>query len=92
MIRIPQLRGKENVFTRNTSVCKSCPQGLGHLTLVPVSLHAIEVSKSSFQGVSGCIDRDMWVGNQGAKAESGHFPRSVVEWHSGHPQIRGFNH
>ncbi len=44
MIRVPQLCGDKDVFTL---------QSFPHLTLVPVSFRTIEVSKSSFQRVSG---------------------------------------
>src|ERR1700723_1803263 len=53
MIGVPQLCGNKDVFTRNPSSGKSCLQGLTHLTLVPVSLRTIEVSKPSFQRAPG---------------------------------------
>jgi hypothetical protein len=53
MIRVPQLCGNKDIFTRNPCSGKSCPQRLPHLTLVPVSFRAIEVSKSGFQCFSG---------------------------------------
>jgi hypothetical protein len=49
MIRVPQLCGNKDVFTRNPFSGKSCAQRLANLTLVPVSFRAIEVSKSGLQ-------------------------------------------
>src|SRR6201999_2471151 len=72
MIGVPQLCGNKNVITRNPSGDKSCLQRLAHLTLVPVSFRTIEVSKSSFQRVSGSTYRRGCIGNQGAKPEHGH--------------------
>jgi hypothetical protein len=92
MIGVPQLCGNKDVFTRNPSSDKSCLQRLAHLTLVPVSFRAIEVSKSSFQRVSGSTYRRGRIGNQGAKPEHGHMAGSVVEWHSRNPKIRRSDH
>jgi hypothetical protein len=74
MIGVPQLCGTKDVFTRDPSGGKSCLQGLADLALVPVSFRTIEVSKSSFQRVSGrsyCYGR---IGNQGANPSTGIWP------------------
>jgi hypothetical protein len=92
MIGVPQLCGTKDVFTRDPSGGKSCLQGLADLALVPISFRTIEVSKSSFQRVSGrsyCYGR---IGNQGAKPEYGHMAGSVIERHSRSPKIRRFDH
>jgi hypothetical protein len=92
MIGVPQLCGNKDVFPRNPPDGKSCLQGFSHLTLIPVSFRAIEVSKSSFQRVSGSTYRSGCIGNQGAKPEHGHMAGRVVERHSLNPQIRRFDH
>jgi hypothetical protein len=92
MIGVPQLCGDKDLFTRNPSSSKSYLQSLAHLTLVPVSLRAIEVSKSGFQCVSGCSYCYGCVRNQGAKAECGHRTAPVVERHFRQPKIRRFSH
>jgi hypothetical protein len=92
MIGVPQFCGNKDVFTRNPSSGKSCPQRLAHLTLVPVSFRTIEVSKSSFQRVSGSTYRRGRIGNQGAKPECGHIAGSVVERYSLSPKVRRFEH
>ena len=81
MIGVPQLCGNKNVFARDPSSGKSCLQRLAYLALVPVSFRTIEVSKSSFQRVSGRTYRHGCIGNQGAKPECGHMAGSVVERH-----------
>jgi hypothetical protein len=92
MIGVPQLCGNENVFACDPSSGESNLQRLAYLALVPVSLRAIEVSKSSFQRVSGSTYRRGRIGNQGAKPEHGHMAGSVVEWHSRNPKIRRSDH
>jgi hypothetical protein len=92
MIRVPQLCGNKDVFTREPSGGNSCLQGLAHLTLVPISFRTIEVSKSGFQRVSGSTHRRGCISNKGAKPEYGHLAESVVERHSRIPKIRRFDH
>jgi hypothetical protein len=53
MIVVPQLCGNKDAFTPNPSSGKSCLQAFTYFTLIPISFRTIEVSKSSFQGVSG---------------------------------------
>jgi hypothetical protein len=92
VIGVPQLCGYKYVFARDPSIGKSCLQRTAYLALVLVSFRTIEVSKSSFQCVSGRSYRRGRVGNQGAKAECGHMASTVVQWDFCHPQIGRFNH
>jgi len=92
MVGVPQLRCNKNIFARDPIRGKSCLQRLAYLALVPVSLSAVEVSKSGVHCASGRSFRHGGVGNKGAKAECGHVAGSVVEWHCRHPKIRRFQH
>src|SRR5580698_6513784 len=91
VIGVPQFRGNKKIFARDSPSGKSCLQRLAYLALVPVSFSTIEVSKSGFKCGSGRSYRHGCVGNQGAEAECGHMTRSVVERHSRHSKIRGFD-
>jgi hypothetical protein len=92
MIGVPQLCGNKDVFTRNPSGGESSLQRLAYLMLVPVSFRTIEVSKSSFQRVSGSTYRRGCIGNQSAKSEYGYVAGSVAERHSCGSKIRRFDH
>src|SRR5215831_6283496 len=92
MIGVPQLCGDKDVFTRNPLSGESSLQCLAHLTLVPVSFRTIEVSKSSFQRISGSTYRRGCIGNQSAKSEYGYMPGSVAERQSFSSKIRRFDH
>jgi hypothetical protein len=92
MIGVPQLRGHENFFARDSSPGKARLQGLAYLALIPISLRAIEESKSGVQSVSSRRFRQSRVGNKGAKAERGHTAASVVERNSREPKIGRFSH
>src|ERR1700691_4733247 len=92
MVGVPQLCGDKDVFTGNPSSGKSCVQRFAHLTLIAVSFRAIEVSKSSFQRVSGGAYRRLCAGNQSAKAEDGHMAGSVAERDSFSPKIGRVDH
>jgi hypothetical protein len=92
MIGVPQLCGNKDVFPRNPSSGKACPQRLAHFTLVPVSFRTVEVSKSSFQRVSRSTYRCGWIRNQGAKPEYRHMAGSVAERQSRIPKSRRFRH
>jgi hypothetical protein len=63
VIGVPQFCGNKNVFARDAFRGKSCLHRLAHLALIPVSLRAIEVSKSGFQRVSSRSYRHGCVGN-----------------------------
>ena len=82
MIGVPQLRGDKEVFTRNPAGGKTCLQRLAHFTFVLVSFRTIEVSKSSFQRVSGGTYCRVRTGNQGSKPEHGHMAGSVAQRYS----------
>src|ERR1700722_4582351 len=92
MICVPQLCRNKNIFTRKPSSGKSGLQGLAHLTLISISFRTIEMSKSSFQRVSGSTDGLGCIGNQGAEAEYRHPACPVVERHPFRPKIRRVNH
>jgi hypothetical protein len=92
MIGVPQLCGNKDVLTRKPRSGQSSLQRLAHFTLVAVAFRAIEVTKSSFQRVSGCTYRGGCIGNQGAKAEYRHLAGSATERNSFRPKIRRFEH
>jgi hypothetical protein len=92
MIGVPQLRGDKEFFTRDPLSSEPSLQGLAHLTLISVSFRTIEVSKSSFQRVSGRGYRRGCVGNQGAKAEYGYMAGAVAERYSFRSKIRRIDH
>jgi hypothetical protein len=92
MIGVPQLCGNKDAFTRNPSSGKSSLQSFAHLTLIPISLRTIEVSKSSFQRVSGCTYRRGCIRNQGTKAEYRHMAGFMPERHCFRPKIKRVDH
>src|ERR1700733_8940204 len=92
MIGIPQFCGDEEVLACNASTSNSCLQGLAHLTLVPISFRAIEVSKSGFERGGGGTYRYGCIGDQGAKSECGYMAGSVTERYFCSPKIGGFDH
>jgi hypothetical protein len=87
VIVVPQLCGDEDVLADNPPSGKSRLQDLAHLALIPVSLRAIEMSKSGLQGGFGRGIHYSCVGNQGPKTERGYTAGSVVERYFRIPKI-----
>jgi hypothetical protein len=79
MISVPQLCGNKDAFACDPSRGKFCLQRFSHFALVPVSLCAIEMPKSSRHRIPRCGYRHGWFGNQGAKTECRHLATSVIE-------------
>jgi hypothetical protein len=92
MIGVPQFCGHKDVFARDSSSSKPYPQGLAHLTLVPISLGAIEVSISGFQRVSGSTGSRSCIGNQRAKSERRHTAAFVIKHYPSAPKMERLNH
>jgi hypothetical protein len=92
MIGVPQFCGHKDFRARDRSSGKPCPQGLAHLTLVPVSLGTIEVSISGFQRVSGGTDSRSRIGNQRAESDGGHTAATVIKHYPCAPKIGRLNH
>ena len=82
MIGIPQLCGDKDILPRDSAGCESCLQCLTYLSLIPIPLGTIEVSKSGFQGAPGRTFRLGRVRDQRAKAESRNLSASEVERYS----------
>ena len=88
MIAVPQLGGDKDLFAGNSAGGKAGLQRFAYLTLIPISFRTIEVSKASFQRVSGRTYRRGCIRNQRAKAENGDLARTMTERHSFGPKLR----
>src|SRR5882672_1931297 len=82
MVGVPQLRGDKEILPRDCAGRESCLQRFTYLSLIPISLGTIEVSKSGFQGAPGRTSRLGRVRGQRAKAESRHLSDSEAERYS----------
>jgi hypothetical protein len=82
MVGIPEFCGDKEIFPRDSAGRESCLQCFTDLPFIPISLGAIEVSKSSFQGAPGRTSGLGRVWDQRAKAESRNLSASEVERYS----------
>ncbi len=79
MVGVPQLRGDKEILPRNRAGRESCLQRFTYLSLIPISLGTIEVSKSGLQGAPGRKSRLGRIWDQRAKAESRNLSASEIE-------------
>ena len=79
MIAVPELRGDEHVLPLDRSRLEHLLHGIADGLFIAVAFRTVEVTKSDFEGSTGCLVGRDRIRNQRSESEGGNGTGSVSE-------------